>query len=62
MPNLHSRADERIDISGHLCVPVASSWDKAPEREGWEAFWVNVNLDPATNDGIQKVVKYRRTA
>lgn len=60
--NFHNRNEERIDISGHLCVPVASSWDKAPVREGWTPFWVNVNLDAATNDGVQKVVKYKATA
>jgi hypothetical protein len=47
---------EHIDILGHLRVPVADSFDRAPEREGWEPFWVNINLE---RDPV-KVFAYRR--
>ena len=57
-PPLPPRSEEHISIYGHLKVPVARSTDPAPEREGWEPFFVNVNLDHP----IQKVVTYRRTA
>lgn len=38
-----------------LRVPVARSIDKAPHREGWEPFFVNIDLkrDP------QKIVSYK---
>lgn len=55
-PALPGRDEEYIDIQGHLKVPVASVRDKAPEREGWKPWWVNINL----RDPIQKVVIYRR--
>jgi hypothetical protein len=35
---------------------VANSFDRAPEREGWEPFWVNINLE---RDPV-KVFAYRR--
>lgn len=54
------RSEEYIDIGGHLRVPVASSWNQAPEREGWEPFFVNINLNKDDNHGIEKVVIYRR--
>jgi hypothetical protein len=54
-PDLPGRDEEYIDLNGHLRVPVAKDSDRAPDREGWEAWWVNVNLD----DPIQKVVTYR---
>jgi hypothetical protein len=54
------RSEEHIDISGHLKVPVTHSIDPAPEREGWVPFWVNINLNPDSNDGIEKVVSYKR--
>jgi hypothetical protein len=49
---------EHIDVYGHLTVPVDSSWDRAPGREGWEPYWVTVNLD----NRPQKWVTYRRAA
>jgi hypothetical protein len=55
-PALPPRSEEYIDISGHLRVPCASSMERAPAREGWEAFFVNVNLA----DPIQKVCIYKR--
>lgn len=56
-PSLPGRDEEYIDIQGHLRVPLRSSvWDRAPEREGWKPFWVNISL----KDPIQKVVIYRR--
>lgn len=51
-----TRADEYIDGAGHLKVPVEDRSDPAPEREGWEPFWVSVIM----GDPIQKVVSYRR--
>lgn len=50
------RADEFVDSLDRLHVPVANRMDKAPEREGWTAHWVNVDL----KNPIQKVVVYRR--
>ena len=47
---------EHIDVIGQLQVPLASSWDRAPEREGWEPKFVSVNL----NARPQKWVIYRR--
>jgi hypothetical protein len=48
---------EHIDIFGHLRVPVMRSTDPSPEREGWEPFFVTVNLAATPN---HKVVSYRR--
>jgi len=59
-PPLPKRSEEHIDITGRLRVPVASWWDDPPKREGWEPYFVNVNLDPETNDGMAKVYSYRR--
>lgn len=47
---------EHIDVIGQLKVPLASSWDRAPEREGWEPRFVAINL----NATPQKWVTYRR--
>lgn len=47
---------EHIDVYGHLKVPVMSSWDRAPEREGWEPYFVAVSL----NERPQKWFTYRR--
>lgn len=47
---------EHIDVIGQLQVPCFSSWDRAPSREGWEPFFVAVNLDRRP----QKWVTYRR--
>ena len=51
------RATERVDQSGRLHVPVAKSMDRTPKREGWEPFFVNIQLNRPT----QKVVIYGRT-
>jgi hypothetical protein len=51
---------EHIDISGHLNVPMTDYWERAPEREGWVCFWVNVNLDRPHGGTICKVYKYKR--
>jgi hypothetical protein len=56
-PALPGRDEEYININGHLRVPVATSVAPAPERAGWEPFFVNINLA----DPVQKVVSYRRT-
>lgn len=53
------RCTEHIDISGHLNVPLADSFEKAPEREGWKPFFVNIDLSHPT---VQKVVKYKEAA
>jgi hypothetical protein len=58
-PPMPGRDEEHIDINGNLRVPCVKDGDRAPEREGWEAWWVNVNLNPDTNGGIEKVVSYR---
>lgn len=55
-PALPPRSEEYIDISGHLRVPCASSMERAPAREGWEPFFVSVNLA----DPTPKVISYRR--
>jgi hypothetical protein len=47
---------EHIDVCGKLKVPVASSLDRAPMREGWEPYWVTINL----KERPQKWVTYRR--
>lgn len=39
-----------------LRVPVARSSDKAPVREGWTPFFVNVDLTRTP----QKIVSYKR--
>lgn len=52
-----NRHTEHVDISGHLCVPVSNALDRPPHRDGWEAFWVNVNL---ADKIAPKVFKYRR--
>lgn len=36
--------NEHIAINGHLHVPVMRWIDPAPRREGWEPFFVTVNL------------------
>lgn len=59
-PPLPTRTEEHISITGHLKVPVPSWWDKAPEREDWEPFFVNVDLNSERNQGIEKVYIYRR--
>lgn len=59
-PPLPPRSEEHIAITGHLKVPVENWLDRAPEREGWEAFFVNVDLNPERNDGAVKVYSYRR--
>lgn len=50
------RTAEHIDERGRLSVPVERAMDVTPRREGWEPYWVNVNLGASP----QKVVKYRR--
>jgi hypothetical protein len=47
---------EHLDVIGNLCVPVDSSIEVAPKREGWEPFWVNVNLSRKP----QKWILYRK--
>jgi len=59
-PPLPSRSEEYIDIRGHLRVPVPSWFDRAPQREGWSPFWVNIDLRPDHNEGAVKVYSYRR--
>ena len=59
-PALPPRSEEYIDISGHLRVPVASWWDHHPEREGWECFFVNIDLNDDRNQGAVKVYSYKR--
>ena len=49
---------EHIDVYGQLKVPLDSSWDSAPRREGWEPKFVAINL----NAKPQKWVTYRRPA
>ena len=53
---LHREGKEHIDVLGQLRVPLASSWDHAPVREGWEPRFVSINLDGQP----QKWVIYRR--
>ena len=36
---------EHINVDGRLEVPVWNYLDPTPIREGWEPYWVNVNLD-----------------
>lgn len=50
---------EHIDISGNLSVPVEDASTKTPARDGWEPFFVAVNLAHPT---VAKNVKYRRVA
>ena len=47
---------EHIDVCGQLKVPCISSWEREPKREGWEPFFVAVNL----NAMPQKWITYRR--
>jgi hypothetical protein len=54
--SLIPRSEEHISSFGVLRVPVKRSYDPTPKREGWEPFFVNINLD----DPIQKVVSYKR--
>jgi hypothetical protein len=49
---------EHIDQSGKLQVPVDSSLVAAPERHGWEPYFVNFNLSRTP----EKWVAYRRPA
>lgn len=35
---------EHVSVSGYLQVPCASSLDPSPHRDGWEPFFVSVNL------------------
>jgi hypothetical protein len=57
---MQSRSEEYVTTGYRgapvLRVPVERSIDKAPAREGWEPFFVNVNLDHP----VQKVVSYKR--
>lgn len=55
-----NRTDEYTTSYGVLRVPVVSSHDKAPEREGWTPFFVNVDLNTERNEGVEKVVSYKR--
>ena len=48
---------EFIGVYGHLEVPVESSWESTPKREGWEPCWVAVNL----SNRPQKWISYKRT-
>jgi hypothetical protein len=48
---------EHIDVSGHLNVPLKSSLDRTPKRDGWEPFFVSVIL---SDEHTQKVVIYRK--
>lgn len=55
------RAIEYVSRTGYrgseiLRVPLAHAGDRPPEREGWEPFFVSVNLRSPT----QKVVSYKR--
>lgn len=47
---------EHVNVFGQLEVPLASSWDFTPAREGWEPFFVTVHL----SQHPQKWVTYRR--
>ena len=60
MSTVHSRTDEYVTSFDILRVPHMSSHDKAQKREGWEPFFVNINLNAATNGGVEKVVSYKR--
>jgi hypothetical protein len=41
-----------------LLVPVEKSYDITPEVEGWKPYWVNVDLN--SDDGYEKIVKYKQ--
>lgn len=56
-PEPPGRGVEHIANSGHLKVPVMRWLDSPPAREGWEPFFVNVNLA----DPVVKVYTYRRS-
>ena len=53
---LRDEGVEHIDVCGHLVVPLATSITRTPTREGWEPYFVAVNL----NATPQKWVTYRR--
>jgi len=55
-----NRTTEYITANGILRVPHATSLERAQEREGWVPFFVAIDLDPERNDGVQKVVSYKR--
>lgn len=55
---MHREGIEHIDVFGHLRVPVDSSLDRAPKREGWEPYFVSINIKARP----QKWFTYRRIA
>jgi hypothetical protein len=54
---------EHVDEHGILNVPVFDANQKAPERPGWEPFWVTRKLGGGNTDwegAPEKIVRYRR--